>query len=174
MTQIVTQRKEPWVAVLLSFLLAGLGQIYAGAAERGAIQLVCAVVLFFLVVLSGGIFIIFSFPFWIWVMFDAYAQVQAFNGKVEHQEWNTKNEAQQTISAKDFVAQFHKLAKLHSASLLSEEEFLSRKKQQILTLVDRKPRESTEDFLAALIPLIEQKYLSTSEVEQIKKLVFFP
>jgi len=67
-------RKDPDVAVLLSFLWSGAGQVYAGATSRGIWMIVIGSILFLWVLGSAGAAFIFAFPFWIWSMFDARAQ----------------------------------------------------------------------------------------------------
>jgi TM2 domain-containing membrane protein YozV len=62
--------KTPWVAVLLSFLLAGVGQFYNGDTKKGAIMLVAGIVLIFTIVGYLGIMV--------WSMIDAY---QVASGK---------------------------------------------------------------------------------------------
>ena len=62
--------KTPWVAVLLSFLLVGVGQFYNGDSKKGAIMLVAGIVLLVTVVGYIGIMV--------WSMIDAY---QVASGK---------------------------------------------------------------------------------------------
>ena len=64
--------KTPWVAVLLSFLLVGVGQFYNGDSKKGAIMLVAGLVLFIPTAGVGYIGIM------IWSMIDAY---QVASGK---------------------------------------------------------------------------------------------
>lgn len=64
-------RREPAIAVLLSFIFPGLGQLYNGETEKGVITLIVDVIL------SVGTIticlpIIFLIPLWIWAMYDAY------------------------------------------------------------------------------------------------------
>ena len=73
-TAVDGHRKDPAVAVLLSFVWSGAGQIYAGAINRGIWMIVIGFFLF-LWVIGTGVAIIFALPFWIWCMFDARTQV---------------------------------------------------------------------------------------------------
>lgn len=74
--------KEPWVAVLLAFFIPGLGQVYAGRAQRGVgtfIAFCCLIYIFFI-----GIFV------WIWGMYDAYQLIKQWNESVDrsgHAPW---------------------------------------------------------------------------------------
>lgn len=67
--------KNPWVAVVLSFVIVGVGQFYNGDPKKGAVMLICAIVGG---LLSGGLIAI---PFWIWAMIDAY-RVASGQGKI--------------------------------------------------------------------------------------------
>lgn len=66
--------KDPAVAVLLSFVWSGAGQVYAGATSRGIWMIVIGAILFLWLLGSAGAAFIFAFPFWIWSMFDARTQ----------------------------------------------------------------------------------------------------
>ena len=90
-------------------------------------------------------------------MVDANKQVNKYNLEMDRKQANAEEEAKKTISASEFIAQLEKISKLYGANLLNQEEFNSRKRTLIQSLVDRKPKEDAEDFLAALIPSIERK-----------------
>lgn len=174
-----SQEKNTGIAILLSLFFTGAGQLYAGAVNRGAIQLIIYFILVLFTPLTEGFLLIILIPYWIWGMCDAYAQANIFNsGLIATIEQANKQdreaeeeEAKRTISSV-FISQLEKISKLHNVNVLSEEEYQKRKKDLILTLVERKPRESAEDFLAALIPSIERQYLNITDIAQIKKMVF--
>jgi TM2 domain-containing membrane protein YozV len=88
-------RRTPLVAALLSLLVPGLGQIYAGRGDRGAAILVGAIIvgslnlIFLPVFVSAGldpgaewsywiprighdVISVWSIAFWIWTVVDAY------------------------------------------------------------------------------------------------------
>jgi TM2 domain-containing membrane protein YozV len=69
-----TTGKNPWVALVLSFVIPGVGQFYNSDNKKGAIMLIGAIVG---IAISGGIITI---GFWIWAMIDAY-QVASGKGK---------------------------------------------------------------------------------------------
>jgi TM2 domain-containing membrane protein YozV len=76
---VIRAPKSPGVAVLLSFLLAGLGQIYNGQIGKGLVFMIayfCSLVLMW--VLIG--FIIAPI-LWIWSMVDAYKTAERINAQ---------------------------------------------------------------------------------------------
>ncbi|QLH75114.1 MAG: zinc ribbon domain-containing protein [Methanomassiliicoccales archaeon] len=95
------EEKEPFLAILFSFILSGLGQIYCGRIARGLVILVISLiptVLFTMLFLSLGdaptfddvsgwmtlmivVGIVF-FVFWIWQILDAYRLANEWNEKV--------------------------------------------------------------------------------------------
>lgn len=72
------REKSPGVAAFLSFLIPGVGQIYAGKAGRGAVVFIGAVVLLFF---SVFLYLIPSLLYWLWNIYDAYAQARLYNSK---------------------------------------------------------------------------------------------
>lgn len=166
----VPGEKSSGTTVLLNFLFTGAGSIYLGETERGIVQIVIYLVLAALSA-ATGIFFIFLVPYWIWGMFDASSKTDEYNNKLREAIANERNEKLTTTSSEDFAGQLDKLFKLHSVGLLDGEEFASKKKELILSLIDKKPRQSVEDFLAALIPSVEKGSVSPDEIGQIKKLV---
>jgi TM2 domain-containing membrane protein YozV len=70
--------KSAGVAVILSFLIAGLGQMYNGEITKGLLLLVLYIVL-----AVGGFF--FCIPYlgvlvlWIYGMYDAYTRAEEYN-----------------------------------------------------------------------------------------------
>jgi TM2 domain-containing membrane protein YozV len=66
--------KVPWLAVVLSLLITGLGQFYNNDWKKGALMFVGAVLGF---IFTGGLL---TLGFWIWSMVDGY-QVAAGKGK---------------------------------------------------------------------------------------------
>jgi len=85
-----TKRDAP-VAAVLSILVPGLGQIYAGKQERGAAILVAGIIVGTLALIWQTLFIsagsrtffpyrialtIYTLIFWAWQVFDAYKAAQ--------------------------------------------------------------------------------------------------
>jgi len=69
-TQIYVKRKEPGIALLLSFLLPGLGQFYNGDVGKGI-----AFMFGFFALVWIGIGVVF----WVWAMIDAYQSATNIN-----------------------------------------------------------------------------------------------
>jgi TM2 domain-containing membrane protein YozV len=65
------KRKEPGVALLLSFILPGVGQMYNGDVGKGIAFMIC----FLLLIAIFGIGLIF----WVWAMIDAYQSANNIN-----------------------------------------------------------------------------------------------
>jgi TM2 domain-containing membrane protein YozV len=62
--------KSPGVALLLSLLLCGAGQMYCGRVGKGILMFIGCVVLWF---------ILLGWTVWIWSMIDAYATAKEMN-----------------------------------------------------------------------------------------------
>lgn len=78
-------KKEPFLALILSLIVPGVGQFYNGDMNKGFIMLGAAVacmVLNFTIIgmilgIPGGIAV------WIWSMYDAYKSAQKINTELE-------------------------------------------------------------------------------------------
>ena len=72
--------KNMIIALVLSFIWTGLGLIYAGDIQRGAIlavaALICEILLFYVSQLFG----IIVFILWAYSLYATYKEVQAING----------------------------------------------------------------------------------------------
>jgi len=93
--RIVVREKSTGIAVLLSLLWSGLGQLYVGRVGRGLALMMSQLILimagaFFTVVgvlfggLGGGIgfsviFYVALFALWAWNIFDAYKNANVYN-----------------------------------------------------------------------------------------------
>lgn len=65
--------KSVGLAVVLSIIIAGLGQIYLGRIKRGIVILIVGFVMsLVLSYIFGWIGILPTFAFWIWQIIDAY------------------------------------------------------------------------------------------------------
>lgn len=84
-------KRAPPVAAVLSLLVPGLGQIYAGKQERGASILVAGIIVGTLALIWQTLFIaartnafwpyrvalsLYALAFWIWQVVDAYRQAK--------------------------------------------------------------------------------------------------
>ena len=71
--------KNIYIALILTFILTGLGSIYAGNIKKGLVLLIFRILLaIFGVFLS--IFIVFSILVWAYAFYEAYKDVQIANG----------------------------------------------------------------------------------------------
>jgi TM2 domain-containing membrane protein YozV len=62
--------KSPGVALLLSFLICGAGQMYCGRVGKGILMLIGCIALWF---------VLLGWAVWIWSMIDAYATAKDMN-----------------------------------------------------------------------------------------------
>jgi TM2 domain-containing membrane protein YozV len=167
--------KSPWLGLFLSLVVTGAGQLYNG-------ELVKAGIMFGVAVVSGLAFgigaLLVIVPLQIYSAIDAYRsaeRIKAQKQQVKHERLEAEAAAAkfeaETVSAQDLVTQLDKLHRLFTSELLDEGEFSARKKIALDTLLNRRPRENAEDFLAALVPLARSGALSPDELKQIKALV---
>ncbi len=178
--QYMEQRKTPAVALLLSFLITGAGQIYNGEVGKGI-----GLIIFYIICMAASALIlpiIILIPLWIWGMVDANTKAKEFNDTLKRSLDNDdaasrEATAQQErvkatiITSQEFVSQIDKYFKLFQSSLLSETEFTVKKKEIITILTAKKLSEAPEDFLTAVIPLIQKKALTEQEIAQVKAAV---
>ena len=71
--------KNIYIALILTFILTGLGSIYAGNKQKGLILLLIRIVLAVLGVFMS-IFFVFSILVWAYAFYEAYRDVQIANG----------------------------------------------------------------------------------------------
>lgn len=74
---VVTTKKNPIVAAILSLIFPGIGQLYIGQNNKGGLFIVLAAVSIVLMLLLIG-FILYVL-FWLWAIFDAYSSAQKLN-----------------------------------------------------------------------------------------------
>jgi TM2 domain-containing membrane protein YozV len=67
---------SPILAAILSFLIPGLGQAYAGDIKKGVIFFVIAVIIAIIAFFTGLLLSILSLIFAIYAAYDAYKMVQ--------------------------------------------------------------------------------------------------
>ena len=174
--QYIEQRKNPTVAVLLSFVFSGAGQIYNGEVGKGLAMIIGCV--FCLIASSLVLPLFILFGIWVWGMVDANTKAKEINAALKSKFETAKATADQqerlrttTITSLQFVEQIDKCFRLFQNSLLSEAEFSEKKKIIIMMLSAKSRIESPEDFLTSVIPLIQKKALTEEEIAQIKTAV---
>lgn len=69
--------KEPLLALILSFLLPGLGQIYNGDTNNGIILIIATVVSWLMTSVCIGFFLFIGI--WAFAMYDAYTRAEKIN-----------------------------------------------------------------------------------------------
>ncbi|MBE6496963.1 MAG: hypothetical protein E7Z81_01565 [Methanobrevibacter sp.] len=73
-------QKNMAIAIIISFLLTGLGIAYAGDVKKGLIFFAIAIVLNILGMWVSFIFSIISLIFWVYALYQTYLEVKAVNG----------------------------------------------------------------------------------------------
>ena len=165
------EKKDPYVALALSLIIPGAGQIYLGFYGLGFLIIVFACVGYALFILPGGILAVFS-------GIGAMNYAKTINQILaEKEEQTTKSEVEnqkqreRTISTATFVEHISKIHKLYKNEIISEREFLDKKTSYISDLRNSYIAENYEDFLLGIASLKESGAITKEEVEQIKTLV---
>jgi uncharacterized Tic20 family protein len=73
-------QKNMAIAIIISFLLTGLGIAYAGDVKKGLIYFAIAIVLNILGMWVSFIFSILSLILWVYALYQTYLEVKAVNG----------------------------------------------------------------------------------------------
>lgn len=72
--------KNIYIALVLTFLLTGLGSIYAGNVKKGLVLLILRL-LFAVIGLFLSVFLVFSVLVWTYAFYEVYKDVQIANGR---------------------------------------------------------------------------------------------
>ena len=75
-----SEKKRPFLALILSFIFPGLGQFYNGHSKKGIILIVAAIVSVILYLLLIGL--ILYLVVWIYGLYDAYKSAEAINNGI--------------------------------------------------------------------------------------------
>lgn len=179
------EKKEPWIAIVLSIIIVGAGHIYAGKTTKGIIFIIIDLILYFLAA-ATGIGLVLAIGFIIFGVIDSYNVVKEGNFQIDQEEMRKSNESsreksekekadklkqEQEINVNIFAEDLKKCYKLFTADIYSEDEYKSKKDALINNLATKKISCNIEDFLASLISLKEQKILSIEEINKIKILI---
>ena len=175
-----SQPRNPVLAVVLSLILPGAGQIYNGETGKGIAMIVGSIVCLAASALVFPFLILIGI--WIWGMIDANTRANEINAATAKSaadaasERNRRDAEQEEVKRKQiqpsyFVSQVEKFSKLKDASMLTEEEFITRKASLIAELQSKELAGEAEDFLTALIPLVQRKAITEPELQKIKSTV---
>ena len=149
---------------VFSLLIPGTGQISNGQVGKGLAMIALWIVILFI---WAPLVLILDF----YAAWDAYEGAKQLNSQEAQKTEAIAKTAEGEISAKDMVIQIEKLNNLAKANLLNAQELTDRKAKVIQLLAIKKPTSSTEDFLIAMIPLVQASGLNSNEVEEIKALL---
>lgn len=92
--------------------------------------------------------------------------------KLEQAEKDKQMLESSKVKGSDLLLSFEKLHQLFEKEVLNEAEFTARKKKKIEELNKNIIDDSAEDFLSALVPLIENNTLTKEEMNKIKSIVY--
>ena len=93
---IKTKCKNIYLALILTFLITGLGSVYAGNIKKGAVLFLARLVFIVLGGYIANFFIILSILVWAYAFYEAYCDVQIANGHKnpklldDFQKWDQK------------------------------------------------------------------------------------
>ncbi len=98
--RVYVNKKSTGVALILSLLVAGLGQMYVGGVRRGALLLLAYLVCVMLALTllfngswaAGAILYLLCFVVWIYGMYDAYKMAQRYNAYLLSHDGNPPSE----------------------------------------------------------------------------------
>ena len=91
-----SNRKNIYIALILTFVITGLGSIYAGNTKKGLILLISRIA-FAVLGLFISIFLVFTVVIWAYAFYEAYRDVQIANGHSnpkllnDFKTWNQNN-----------------------------------------------------------------------------------
>lgn len=78
---VIVQPKQAGIAILLSFLIPGVGSMYAGEPGRGTIVLVIWLVTLVVAAATLGLGLILTLAVWIWGMVTANGASRRWNAR---------------------------------------------------------------------------------------------
>jgi len=102
---------------------------------------------------------------------EAYSRGNELNQDIEADAKKEAEVIESQVTGAAFVAQIDKIVNLAASGILDAEELTERKRKVIAELSRKTLVGSSEDFLTALIPLVESDALSQDELTEIKNLV---
>ena len=189
----VSGEKSGGTAVLLDFLLPGVGHLYGSGGSRGTGLLVASIILG---VLSAALFAtlpplvlgtgLFQIVIWIQAMATAGSVVKEYNNRLRakvmqhaqaaheagevraRQQKAAETEAARQITGQAVADELHKIANLKKMGIINEPEFVSQTDAFFQQLTDRVTTESIGDFFTPIGKLVEEDEISQENVERLK------
>jgi len=163
-TRLPRPATNPTGVTVASILLPGLGQLINGQIGKGLGMMALCFVLY-----------AFAWPLALLLCavsaWDAHGIANTLNEELEASDEIAAKTAASQISSAYFVSQIEKITVLAKAGMLSAEEFSERKLKIIGLLESKAPIGSAEDFLTALIPLVQTEALTRVELRHVKGLL---
>jgi TM2 domain-containing membrane protein YozV len=149
---------------VLSIFLPGLGQLVNGDVGKGLGMMAATFVCL-------ALFAPLALILCIWSALDAYGRVNKLNEIIRGDAIRAADIISMQISSAEFATQIDKISMLGASGMLSPDELAERKQKVIGQLKQKRVIGSSEDFLTALIPLMQSETLTKDELTQIKSLV---
>lgn len=172
--QYLLERKKPWIAVVLSIIIAGLGHIYCGQIKKGVILIIIDLILIYTIV---GVFLL-----GLYAIVDSYNVAKDINIQIENDHEFYKNTKKiipddvtqnkyNKIDVENFAKRLKKNFQLYKAGIFTENEFNTKKNYLINSLVNSNPEFDEIQFLESLIDLKNDEIITQNDITKIKKLI---
>jgi len=158
------QKKDPFLAGVLSFVVLGAGQMYVGDVGRGIAFLIGGIIGYIAFIVPGIVV-------HIWAIIDANDLAKKFNDNIQESQKATEDRERMLMRASDFNERMIKLFKLFKSDLITDIEFQEKKAALISSLATKTIDGEPDDFLASIITLKEQNILTHDEISKIKVLL---
>ena len=170
--EVIRQKKEPIIAGILSFFLAGLGHLYCGQIIKGIIFIIVDIILWSTVVgaLAFNVFAIIDSVNIAKKMNEELEQIEIGEAEEENVKKNQEQELiqQTTVDLPKFKENLSKIFKLYENNIYTEDEFIRKKNEIINELTFKKINCEVEDFLFGIASLKEKDILSDNDITKIK------
>lgn len=177
------QTKNPWLAVFLSFLLPGLGQIYCKKPGQGVL-IITLMIIFAL----STIFLLqlLAIALYFYALVNAYNLADSINAQITEQKIKQEEDLRiqeqkkqqelrdlqkNFVHINDFKEKLIKYHKLLINGIISQNEYNSKKSDLFNELNTKSIDSSREDFLYELIELKDNSIINTEELNLIKSII---
>ena len=166
----MNQRKDPFLAGVLSIVFPGAGQIYCGQVGYGIVLFILTIIAYMLLIIPG----LFTHGTAVYL---AYQKAKDINYGIDSLEQQKRIDQKKSadldnkIKADEFAEKLKKVHKLHANNIYSDDEYKLKKMAIISELASKKINGAPDDFLASLVVLKEQNILDIEEINKIKALI---